>query len=304
MSLLTLLACLFSGNERSVQEIRVGAYIISLGKFDLAAGSYTVDFYLTFESDADLPPGYSTEKSAEFAFEFINGRASSVERIEYTPKKVVYRILANLYVPIDLRLYPFDRQKLTIQLEDKRMRETQLRFVHSPRDSGMDPEVMVIGWDPKPVDATLRHHSYPDGDVFHQYQLNLRLKRSGITAPLRVFVPLICFLVVSMITLMLAPESYDKRLGTNTGMLIAAVMFHVAIISSLPPLGYLTLADRLVMATYVTIGFHVLQCVRMMRMWMKGEKDAAQKVHLASRFTVPLVALVAYPVAVASVFLG
>ncbi|MBI2900736.1 MAG: hypothetical protein HYY17_11180 [Planctomycetes bacterium] len=304
MTAAILLAAALTGGEeaKAPATVRVGAYIINLGKFDLASGSYTVDFYLTFESHGDLPPGYNTDKASEMAFEFINGRASNVERIKSAPNRAEYRILANLYVPIDLRRYPFDRQALVIQIEDKRQSNVLLEYVPSPKDTGLDPEVVVIGWDVAAVRERTRVHAYPDNENYHQYVLSLDLKRSGITAVLKVFIPLVCFLTVSFITLMLAPESYDKRLGTNTGMLIASVMFHVAIISSLPPLGYLTLADRVVMATYVTVGFHVLQCVRMMRLWMKGAKDEAQKVHATSRWAVPLVAIVSYPVAVLSVF--
>ncbi len=285
------------------QKIRVGAYVINVGKFDLASGSYTMDFYLTFESDRELPAGYNTEKPSDLAFEFMNGRASHVERIESAPTKAVYRILANLFVPIDLRRYPFDRQVLTLQIEDKRRKESEVRYAASPKDTGVDGEVVIIGWDLQRTETLLRNHDYPDGEVFHQYKLNLHLRRSGITSTLKVFVPLVCFLVVSFITLMLTPESYDKRLGTNTGMLIASVMFHVAVISSIPPLGYLTLADRLVMATYITIGYHVLQCVRMMRHWMKEEKDEAQRIHATCRWGVPLIAVLSYPSAVLSAFL-
>lgn len=257
---------------------------------------------MTFASDGELPKGYATEKTSDLSFEFINGRAASVELLETDGKISVYRILANLYVPVDLRRYPFDRQAITIQLEDKRRRDSEIRFSSSPQDTGLDEEVVIIGWTPQPLKGEYRNHVYPDG-VFHQCQFTIPLERTGITAPLRVFVPLFCFLVVSFITLMLTPESYDKRLGTNTGMLIAAVMFHVAVITSLPPLGYLTLADRMVMATYVTIGFHVLQCVRMQRAWVQGAKDSANAVHRASRWAVPLLAAATSAWAVASSYL-
>lgn len=159
----------------------------------------------------------------------------------------------------------------------------------------------IIGWQSELLPGQFRRHTYPDG-VWHQYEFELLLKRSGLTSAVRIFVPLLCFLMISFITLMLTPESYDKRLGTNTGMLIASVMFHVAVIASLPPLGYLTLADRTVMATYVTIGFHVLLCVRIQRLWMNDAKERAHRVHKTSRWAVPPVAVISCVWAVASTF--
>ena len=80
---LALLLALFSNDEpRNPAHVRMGIYIINVGKFDLASGSYTIDFYLTVESDSELPPGYNTEKAADLSFEFINGRALKPLRLE------------------------------------------------------------------------------------------------------------------------------------------------------------------------------------------------------------------------------
>ncbi|MDP3881477.1 MAG: hypothetical protein Q8Q31_01220 [Nanoarchaeota archaeon] len=62
-----------SGIERtSNASVFVGVYILNLGKFDISTGSFTVDFYLSLKCQVNC-------SSQEF--EFINGRASSFEKI-------------------------------------------------------------------------------------------------------------------------------------------------------------------------------------------------------------------------------
>ena len=39
--------------------------------------------------------------------------------------------------------------------------------------------------------------------MWNQYQFKLKLRRSGLTSAVRIFVPLLCFMIISFITLML-----------------------------------------------------------------------------------------------------
>ena len=67
-ALFILLIPLVSAQE----EVQVGLYILNLGKFDIATGSFTADFYLSLKCEANCSPEN---------FEFMNGRASSFEKI-------------------------------------------------------------------------------------------------------------------------------------------------------------------------------------------------------------------------------
>ena len=90
--------------------VQVGIYVLNIGKYELATGSFTADFYLSLKC--------SSQCSEDF--EFMNGRASSFEKIINEPNEKFYRIQANLNSPVDLKKFPFDNQKLQIILEDKK----------------------------------------------------------------------------------------------------------------------------------------------------------------------------------------
>ncbi|MEM3091324.1 MAG: hypothetical protein QXU39_01555, partial [Candidatus Pacearchaeota archaeon] len=107
-------------NNITDKEVKVGLYLINLGKFDIATGSFTADFYLSMKCDNICP---------QQDFEFMNGRASSFEKIIDKPNEKFYRIQANLVSPIDLKKFPFDKQKMEIIIEDKKKTINELRYI-------------------------------------------------------------------------------------------------------------------------------------------------------------------------------
>jgi hypothetical protein len=273
-------------------QIKVGVYIMSLGKFDLATGSFSADMYLTFEG--------VKEDQDRLDFEFMNGRGGR-EKIKETDTRREYRILAELYDQFDFHKYPFDTQKLSIQIEDKRSGMKELQFVPNLKDTGIDSKIVLTGWalDGAP-ESTLMEQKYPgDEDSFSRYVMTVRLKRTGLSSALKVFVPLACFLLIMTITLLLRPGSAEGRLTTNTLLLVGCVSYHVmGVMGSLPPMGYITLADWACIATYVTLGVSLLQAVRMFRLVVNDQKEAAMKVYHQSLAVVPVAALLAYPAAI------
>jgi len=76
----------FLGAAKPV-KVYVGVYVLNLGKFELATGAYTVDFYLSLRSEEPVEMG---------DFEFMNGRAATVDKLIDTPTEKFYRIQANL----------------------------------------------------------------------------------------------------------------------------------------------------------------------------------------------------------------
>src|SRR5215472_3411430 len=64
-------------------KVRVGVYVIDLGKLDTSTGSFTADFYLMFDSDTPFQ---------SFKFEFLNGRSKSFVQQSDDPAYKAYRI--------------------------------------------------------------------------------------------------------------------------------------------------------------------------------------------------------------------
>jgi hypothetical protein len=271
-----------SSGEKKPQIIRVGIYILNIGKFDIGSGAYTVDFYLSLRSDQPI------EKDT---FEFMNGRAASRELIEDKPNEKFYRFQANLFQNVNLKDYPFDRHTLTIEIEEKTNDASKVVYVPDEEMSGVDDYVTFVGWE---LDGAPRArapvHEYPlFGERYSRLIYEINIKRSALAAILKAFVPISFIMFIGLLSLVIATDKVAMRFGLNTSMLLAAVMFHLNVTSSLPPVGYLTFADKFMFGSYISLALCLGSTLLLMRHTEKGEEEHAKRIFRLSLISVPIV---------------
>ncbi|MBI2836109.1 MAG: hypothetical protein HYX85_00245 [Chloroflexi bacterium] len=273
-------------NVRNEQEggptvVKVGVYVLNIGKLDTLTGAFTIDFYLSFSSDEASNPG---------SFEFSNGRATSVDKSVDDPAEKFYRIQASLADSLDLSRYPFDRHSLTIQLEDKEQTIRTQVYEASLADSGLDPAVSIAGWELDRWKAEVKEHYYvPYDTTFSRYVFSINVHRSVLAAVLKTILPAIVIVIVGLLSLVLTPDKIVPRLTLNTGSLVGAVLFHLNMTSSLPPLGYLTFADRFMLINYVGLVLTLVSTLIALSHVDKKQNDKADKVHDVALVVVPTI---------------
>jgi hypothetical protein len=268
-------------------QVYVSVYVLNLGRFELATGAYTMDFYLSLRANQPVEMG---------EFEFMNGRAATVDKLIDTPTEKFYRIQANLSQNLDLRRYPFDEHLLTVELEDKRRTVEELVYVVDEKTCGVDPGVIVVGWRLVGWEARVVTHNYEVyGEVYSRFIFGLRIQRVTLNAVIKSFLPIACMLLVAFLSLLLAPDKVTTRLSLNISTLLGAVMFHVNLTSSIPPVGYLTLADRVMIATYIVLVLILLSGVAILRWAEKEEKKKlAVRIYQQALGVIPLLTGVLY----------
>ena len=250
------------------QEVRVGIYVLSMGKLDVTTGSFTMDFYMSLKSDRPVPE----------SFEFLNGRAASVDKTVDEPNEKFFRILANLSSPINFRRFPFDAQQLQVILEDKQKVAGELVYVPDLEETGLDESVEFPGWQVTGWNATAAKHRYTAyKEDYSQYVLNVGIQRIKMNSFIKTFLPVLFLMLITVSSFILNPDQIVTRLATISSSLVASAMFHISIASQIPPVSYLTFADKFMMVTYfvllvsfsLNIGIFVFQG--------KGRKEEAQK---------------------------
>jgi hypothetical protein len=268
-------------------KVYVGVYVLNLGKFELATGAYTVDFYLSLRSQEPVEMG---------DFEFMNGRAATVDKLIDTPTEKFYRIQANLSQNLDLRRYPFDEHLLTIEIEDKRRTVDELVYVVDEQNCGVDPGVIVVGWRLAGWEAKVLAHEYEIyGETYSRFVFGLRIQRVVLNAVIKSFLPIACMILVGFLSLLLAPDKVTTRLSLNISTLLGAVMFHVNLTASIPPVGYLTLADRIMIVTYVVLVLILFSGVALLRWAEREDKKAlALRVYHQALGLIPPLAVALY----------
>ncbi|HMV77242.1 MAG TPA: hypothetical protein PL048_16040 [Leptospiraceae bacterium] len=274
--ILTLFLMLISFSSAVSEKVYVGIYVVNLGKFEVATGSFTADFYMTLK----------TEKEAEFpldSFEFMNGRAVSSEKILEEPNLVQYRIMANLTNPVDLRKFPFDDQILSIIIENKKYTSDKVKYVIVDRDSGLDEMIAFAGWNIRGWKAEERDHIYKVfNETYSLASFNIQIEKIRWNAFFKTFLPVLIIIFLVNCSFIMDTDKIKDRLGICTSGLVASVMFHLSISNQIPAVSYLTIADKFMLHTYIVLLMCVLLNVFMLQLIQVRNEDITQKIH---RFT-------------------
>jgi hypothetical protein len=237
-------------------SVDVGLYIISFGNYDANKGTYTMDMYMWFRWNAtSAPAGFTVDK-----FEFMNGRASSKDRIADDTdavtgvREVWYRVQANLYSDPQFKQYPFDQQRLFVQFEDANLSSNKLVYRPLEDESGLDPQVKVAGWHLDRTAYSTSEKEYKWGEKYSRVTFELDISREPTSTGIKTLLPPIVFCIVSGLSFFFPASKIAQRIGLGTSMLISAVMFHISQTAGLPPLGSLILLDKIMIATYAFLG--------------------------------------------------
>ena len=285
LGILVLLLCTSSA---FAQTASIGAYILNVGKYELSTGSYTVDFYLSIKCENKCDPN----------IEFMNGRATSFEKVIDKPNDKFYRIQASLQEQVDLRNFPFDKQKITLLIEDKE--KTIDTFIFTPNEeAGLDPAVKFVGWQIQDWQHNVTEHVYDVYDeTYSQYQFTITIARSTFNAVLKTLLPVFFIVLITLFSFIIDPDKITNRLTLVTSSLVAAVMFHVNIANQLPPVGYLTFADKFMVLTYIVLLFSLATSIILLELSERQQKERAEKVHRITEFSgfiiVPLLYLLLF----------
>jgi len=267
--------------------IRIGVYILNVGNLDMSTGNYSMDFYLNFSCNPACDPD---------TFDVMNGYIE--EKEDQTSDDAdgtwrAYRVRASLITNLDVRDYPFDEHDLMIEIEDKKFNNTVRYYIPDEVQSGVDSRAVVSGWDlrktPTAWRAEVVDHYYPAFDstysryifqvtIFHPWQSSF-LK--GLFAP-------IVIVLVGLLAVLMNEEKISDRLALTTSALVGAILYHLSVIASIPPVGYLTYMDKFMLVNYFVIAAALGVTVAMMVFQDNEQHERAKHLNQWTRGLIPL----------------
>ncbi len=276
LSTLVLIVFTMQVQAAKAEEVQVGLYILNLGKFDVSTGAFTADFYLDLKCSTSCPE----------SFEFVNGRAASTDKIEDKPDEKFYRIQANLNSQIDLRRFPFDKQKMEIILEDKKNAIDKLIYVPLKEQSGIDKSIAFAGWNIDGWRAESSKHDYPVyNETYSQYIFTVDISRIAFNSFIKTFLPVIFILMVVLFSFLLDPDKITTRIGMAGSSLVAAVMFHISITNQIPPVGYMTFADKFMGLSYLVLLSSFIINIGMLQLQELKRAGLVEKIHRKTEYS-------------------
>jgi len=99
------------------------------------------------------------------------------------------------------------------------------------------------------------------------------LSRPLVSGIIKNVLPLAIITGISLLAFAMAAEDYNNKMALGITTLLSATAFHLSLLSGLPPTGYLTFADRMMIAVYVLFLFNIGGAVYLMTLHAKIRKN-------------------------------
>lgn len=254
---------------RAFRVVYVGVEMIDLRNLQVAEETYTASFFLYFRylgDDAPLDVVFVNAIADVPLGESLN---TSVDDEGMTYQ--LYRVEGTFSESMNFVDYPWDRQTLTIRIQNLTADQTDLMYVADPdivtasqdarQGSGFDlsrPFAQLPNWGVSNVDfgsisasATSDDYDAPDLVHYSEFQVLIDIDRDVRGFLITNLLPLILLTIVTYISLWFPPEDARTRITFSITAILTSVVMLNTIASRLPAIGYTVAIEW---AFYVFIG--------------------------------------------------
>jgi hypothetical protein len=160
----------------------------------------------------------------------------------------------------DLADYPFDTQRLRISFEERSFDARRIVMVPGRPPITADSGIRLAGFEIGHPSLLLTRHVYPPNfrgtlgrAAFAQMTAILPIKRPVAGALLTTFVPILIVLLAAALMFTLHPEYVEGRVGIGITALLTLVALQLVESGNLPVLGYATVLELILIASYIFI---------------------------------------------------
>lgn len=217
-------------------------------KFDAADLGIGKKIYL--EHDADLMLQKIWWPDLEFVNQVRGRERLNEELIISADGKVEYRerFIVTLATNFEMRQFPFDRQRLLIEVESFAWSSDDLALKKRGNLVGFSREFRLPGWTIERIDEAVREHMEPrDRAPFSELQAVITVKRNPGFFLWKFLIPLTIVMLLISAVLWIPPDQIKDRVSaTLTGILTSAA-YGFTIARYLPEHVYDTYLDAVVM---------------------------------------------------------
>lgn len=252
-------------------DVTVGMFVTNLFDINFAKQEFKTEFWAWFLTE---DPTYNPSKRTEI----VNAKGFTIRNA--TTEKIGQQYWHSIVFKgtvkqnWDVRAFPFDKQTLTIHLEDTIDIRSDLRFKLDP-SSNIAKDLIPDGWQLASFDLTTHPSTYPTtfGDprvnadseyTFDRITATLVIKREGLRVFATTFIGFFVatlfvalVMIVNMSNHFLPAIPLQPRVTLCAGALFASVGSLYGLESKLPYTTAFTLADSIQLTTFISIALAI-----------------------------------------------
>jgi hypothetical protein len=138
----------------------------------------------------------------------------------------------------------------------------------------MEPTASVAGWTLGNLQSQVILHSY-GAQSFIRPVFTVTLSRPIISGLIKSVLPIAIITAISLLAFVMSAEDYSQKMALGITTLLSATAFHLSLLSGIPPTGYLTFADRMMISVYILFLFNIGSAVYLMKLERVNKKEQA-----------------------------
>jgi hypothetical protein len=255
-------------------EVITGVYVNDIHELDFRTHSYTVDFYVWFRwRNKDINPAKTME--------FMNRsdpddhvRDMLAEEPKELPDGSFYSIVRNqgrFATKLRLENYPFDTQELVIVFEDSENGAAAQVYRNDTPAVTLSNSIVLPGFGIDSARMEVTEQRYPTNfgdptvgteEAYSRAAVTVAIARPMMALSIKTFLPILLIISCAGLVLFIRPAFIDARVGLGITALLTLVALQLAGGASLPDVDYLTMVDKVYLASY---GFIMLVLLRVVR---------------------------------------
>lgn len=271
--------------------VKVGIYITSIYDLKLGDESFGVDFWMWVHYKNDsLVPLETTE--------FVNAKEYTYT-LPYLEKKgninwASQKCKALVKNPWNIENFPFDRQKISIELEESDNDTSAMVYIADIKNSTYDKNININGW--KIIDFKIEavthtyQTTYGDPELtgessYPEAVITLILERDSLGLFIKLFTGVYVAFLISLMVFFIDPVDIDPRFGLSVGGIFAAVGNKYIVDSILPESIKFTLVDIIHDLTFAYILITIVLSIYSLYKFKKGKEKLSKRIDYYSFFS-------------------
>lgn len=270
-------------NAESVYDVAI--ILLNISSIDISAGSYDLDFYISFYCAA--PPCASEPK-----WDLMNAVNKLEPELQSEPipfQEYHYRVKTRLLGYIDYTFYPFDYFFVDLYIEDKELNRSSIAY----RLASIAADETLFN--PKGWIYSLNPNAWQTQEVFYAFasepysRLNvyLLLEREWFGAFMKTLFAAIVIVVIGLLAFLMRCDESTDRLTLTSSTLLGIILYNLSITSNLPAIGYMTFTDKFMLTCYLATFLSLLVSVLLMVLVNQGRQEQAERLNRIARWVVP-----------------
>jgi hypothetical protein len=267
---LPLLALFFCLNLHGQQKVQTGVYLLNMYDMNMDEHSFYADFYVWFRwKGAKDPTNIEFVNSVEKWGMTNVPFGDTLTTLKSGEKYKIIRVEGRFFHSFGMARFPLDEHVLDIQIENPEFPADSLVYVPDTSTYLIRNTLNLVGWQMKGANLESKVHDYgtnfgnaeENAQKFSNLTYTLTISRPFTYFSLKMMLPLLIVMLVSIGALLLHPSYIDTRSSLPIGGLLTAVFLQQSYNSALPDTGYMVLMDKIYLLCYLIISLVLWQVV-------------------------------------------